>query len=33
VLTFDADGIQTFVDYGNGTTATYTTTSRTTACR
>jgi hypothetical protein len=33
VITFDADGIQTFVDYGNGTTATYTTTSRATVCR
>ena len=33
VVTFDADGIQTFVDYGNGTTATYTTTGRATVCR
>jgi hypothetical protein len=31
--TFDADGIPTDVDYGNGTTGTYTTTSRATVCR
>jgi hypothetical protein len=32
-MTFDTDGILTFVDYGNGTTATYTTTARATVCR
>jgi hypothetical protein len=31
--TFDADGIPTNVDYGDGTTGTYTTTSRATVCR
>jgi hypothetical protein len=31
--TFDSDGIMVSVDYGQGTTATYNTTSRATVCR
>jgi YD repeat-containing protein len=33
VTTYDGDGIPTKVDYGDGTTATYTTTARATVCR
>jgi hypothetical protein len=33
VTTYDADRIATNIDYGDGTTATQTTTSRATVCR